>query len=149
MTRHSSFKERRKFIPEAAKIGPTAAIGALIVSVFVTLTLWLMFKSLNPAIPLAIGASTAGLMLVFVNWVRRRSCPPSLILGPVGIVIEDRQERVIIPWAELAGVRHVTEDGESIEISSCFGGEPFVLSVSSFSPQQAAEIKKALLSEAA
>ena len=149
MTQRPSFKERRKFIPEAAKISPVAAIGALIVSVFVTLSTWLTFKSLNPAVPLALGASAGGVLIVTINWLRRKSCPPSLVLGPAGIVIEDSRERVIIPWNELAGIRHIIDDGEALEISSCFGGEPFVLSVSTFSPAEAAEIKRALLSDAA
>jgi hypothetical protein len=149
VTHPTSFKERRKFVPEAAKISPAAAVVAMVVSVFVTLSLWLAFKSLNPVVPLALGASAGGILLVTINWMRRKSCPPSLVLGPAGIIIEDRQERVIIPWTELAGIRHVTEDGESLEISSCFGGEPFVLSVSTFSPEQAAEIKRALLPKAA
>lgn len=142
-------KERRRFVPEAAKISPAAALASMVVAVFVTLCSWLAFKSLNPVLALAIGASTGGLLLVIVNWRRRKTCPPTLILGPAGIVIEDRQERIIIPWNELAGVRHVTDDDETLEFSSRFGGEPFVLSVSAFSADQAAEIKRALLAEAA
>lgn len=149
MNQPSIAKENRRFIPPSARITPTGAIVSLIVGIAVTAFSWLWLETSGPAIALACGASAGGLVLVAINRERRRRSPPSLVIAPDGLKIEDRTERIVIPWSELAEVRCVTDDVERLEFRSTLSEEPFVLVVDHFSPDQADEIKRAFLRDAA
>jgi hypothetical protein len=149
MNQPSDAKTLRRFIPPAARISAVGAIASVIVGIAFTAFSWLFFKSASPAIAIATGAAAGGLVLVGITRQRRKNCPPSLMLDRVGVVIEDRHERIIIPWEELAEVRQVVEDVERLEFRSKFSTEPFILVVDHFSPEQAAEIRRSLLPQAA
>ena len=149
MNRPNDAKTLRRFIPPAARISTVGAIVSVIVAIAFTAFSWLFFKSASPAIAIAMGAAAGGLVMVGINWQRRKNRPPSLMLDGVGVVIEDRHERIIIPWEELADVRQVVEDVERLEFRSKFSPEPFILIVDHFSPAQAAEIRRSLLKKAA
>lgn len=150
MDQPSIAKTNRKFIPPSARINATGAIVSLIVAIACTAFSWLLFETSSPAIAIASGAAAGGLVLVIINRQRRRRSPPSLVLGVSGVVIEDRQERIIIPWEELAEVRHVAGDEEErLEFRSKHSAEPFILIVEHFSVEQAEEIKRSLLPKAA
>src|SRR5690349_15726780 len=135
----------KRFIPPAARISAVGAIASVIVGIAMTAFSWLFFEKSSPTIAIATGAAAGGLVLVSINWQRRRHSPPCLLLNQSGVVIEDRHERIIIPWDELAEVRQVVEDVERLEFRSKFSQEPFVLVVDHFSPEQAAEIRRSLL----
>jgi hypothetical protein len=149
MNQPNEIHTHMRFIPPAARINATGAVICVIVAIALTLFSWLFFKESSPTIALATGAAGGGLVLVSINWHRRKNCPPSLLLNRAGLVIEDRHERIIIPWEELADVRHVVEDSERLEFRSKFSQEPFILVVDHFSREQADEIRRHLLSRAA
>jgi hypothetical protein len=149
MNQSNSAKKNQRFIPPAARISAVGAIVTVIVAIALTAFSWLFFKTSSPMIAIATGAAGGGFILVGINWQRRRNCPPSLLLNGDGVVIEDRHERILIPWEELEDVRQVVEDVERLEFRSKLSPEPFILVVDHFSPEQAAEIRARLLSKAA
>jgi len=149
MSQPSATHAHKRFTPPAARINATGAVVCVIVAIALTAFSWLFFETSSPTLALAAGTSGGGLVLVAINWYRRKNCPPSLLLDPTGVVIEDRHERIIIPWEELADVRHVVEEVERLEFRSKFSPEPFVLVVDNFSREQADEIRRSLLPKAA
>jgi hypothetical protein len=149
MNQSNPAQTNKRFIPPSAKVTGVGAVVTVIVAIALTAFSWLFFETASPAIALATGAAGGGLLLVAINWQRRRNAPPSLLLNGDGVVIEDRHERIIIPWEELAEVRQVIEEVERLEFLSKLSAEPFVLVVDHFSAEQAAEIRARLLPKAA
>lgn len=140
----------RCFIPsQAYGSASVAGIVALIGAIAVTAFSWLFFETSSPAIAAICGGAAGGLLFVVHRRKRPARSQPSLLLCKAGVIIQDPYEKIVIPWEELAEVRHIVVDVESLEFRCKAGVDPVVLVIEHFTREQAKEIKRWLLPEAA
>jgi hypothetical protein len=149
MSRPESARQDSCFIPPAAQLNAAAGIFCVIFGIAATLLSWLCFETHSPAIALGCGISAGGLLLVADHWRRQKFAPPILRWNANVLILEKGGLRTVVSWTDIAEIRHLDLEIETIELRKCSCSDPIVIVLDHFSPEQALEIRSELLGRAA